>query len=61
MTDRAVDPWAAAKERMLADQLVSRGVSAPAVLEAMRAVPRHAFVPEGERPRAYDDRQPTHG
>ena len=55
MTDRAVDPWAAAKERMLADQLVSRGVSAPAVLEAMRAVPRHAFVPEGERARAYDD------
>jgi protein-L-isoaspartate(D-aspartate) O-methyltransferase len=29
---------------------------APAVLEAMRTVPRHAFVPEDQRAAAYDDR-----
>jgi len=55
VTDRAVDPWAAAKERMLAHQLLSRGIKAPSVLAAMRSVPRHLFVPEGERARAYDD------
>jgi len=55
VTDRAVDPWAAAKERMLAHQLLSRGIKAPSVLAAMRSVPRHLFVPEGERRRAYDD------
>jgi protein-L-isoaspartate(D-aspartate) O-methyltransferase len=40
---------------MLADQVVSRGVTDPAVLAAMRTVPRHLFVPEGDRARAYDD------
>lgn len=30
-------------------------VSDPRVLAAMRKVPRHLFVPEAERPRAYDD------
>ena len=32
-----------------------RGVTDPAVLAAMRAVPRHRFVPEALRPMAYDD------
>jgi protein-L-isoaspartate(D-aspartate) O-methyltransferase len=40
---------------MLRDQLVRRGVKDPAVLSAMRSVPRHVFVPDGERRRAYDD------
>ena len=40
---------------MVTDQIVSRGVKDPAVLEAMRSVPRHVFVPESERARAYDD------
>ena len=55
MTHRAVDPWAVAVLRMVADQIVSRGVADPAVLDAMRSVPRHLFVPEGDRVRAYDD------
>jgi len=55
VTGHAIDPWAAGKERMLRDQLVSRGVRNPAVLTAMRSVPRQVFVPEGERRRAYDD------
>ncbi|HEX6161619.1 MAG TPA: protein-L-isoaspartate(D-aspartate) O-methyltransferase [Thermoanaerobaculia bacterium] len=42
-------------ERMLRDQIVSRGVSDPRVLEAMRAVPRELFVPRNHRASAYDD------
>ena len=55
MTHRAPDPWAAAAGRMVADQIVARGIVDPAVLDAMRRVPRHLFVPDGERVRAYDD------
>jgi protein-L-isoaspartate(D-aspartate) O-methyltransferase len=40
---------------MVADQIVFRGVRDPVVLDAMRSVPRHLFVPEGDRRRAYDD------
>ena len=38
------------------DQLVARGVRDERVLEAMRRVPRDAFVPAAARPYAYDDR-----
>jgi protein-L-isoaspartate(D-aspartate) O-methyltransferase len=55
VTHRAADPWAESAERMVADQIASRGVRDPAVLEAMRTVPRHRFVPEADRVRAYDD------
>jgi len=55
MTDPAADPWTVARHRMVANQIVSRGIQDPAVLAAMRTVPRHRFVPENERPRAYDD------
>jgi protein-L-isoaspartate(D-aspartate) O-methyltransferase len=41
--------------RMVETQIVARGVTDPAVLAAMRAVPRHRFVPEAMRPMAYDD------
>ena len=55
MTYRDVDPWAGLRERMVAEQILSRGVKDPAVLDAMRTVPRQLFVPESERARAYDD------
>jgi protein-L-isoaspartate(D-aspartate) O-methyltransferase len=41
--------------RMVETQVAARGVTDPAVLAAMRAVPRHRFVPEMLRPLAYDD------
>lgn len=41
---------------MVAEQIAARGVRDPAVLEAMRAVPRHLFVPPGARGHAYEDR-----
>src|SRR5688572_26555743 len=45
----------AAREVMVATQIAARGVSDPRVLEAMRTVPREAFVPDAERAHAYDD------
>lgn len=43
------------REEMVRDQIVRRGVRSPLVLEAMRAVPREAFLPEHLREFAYDD------
>ncbi len=41
--------------QMVERQIVARGVSRESVLEAMRAVPRHRFVPDRIVPQAYDD------
>ncbi|HEY5117842.1 MAG TPA: protein-L-isoaspartate(D-aspartate) O-methyltransferase [Anaerolineales bacterium] len=49
------DECAKPRERMVRDQIESRGVSDPRVLEAMRAVPRHRFLSADERASAYDD------
>lgn len=45
-----------ARNRMVAEQLAARGIHAPAVLDAMKIVPRHEFVPAGLESFAYDDR-----
>jgi protein-L-isoaspartate(D-aspartate) O-methyltransferase len=47
--------WEAARARMVDEQIRSRDVRSPAVLDAMRRVPRHLFVPEAERRSAYTD------
>lgn len=44
-----------ARERMVQEQLVERGVTDPLVLAAMGQVPRHLFIDESLRDRAYDD------
>ena len=44
------------REAMLREQLESRGIADKRVLEAMRRVPRHRFVPAAYADRAYDDR-----
>ena len=41
---------------MVSEQIEGRGIRDKAVLRAMRAVPRHEFVPEGQRAAAYTDR-----
>jgi len=46
---------AAARTRMVDTQLLRRDIRNPAVLDAMRRVPRHEFVPEDLRHRAYED------
>jgi len=43
------------REKMVAQQIISRGVHDPAVLGAMRRVPRHLFVPASMRSLAYTD------
>jgi len=43
------------RETMVREQIQQRGVSNPAVLEAMRIVPRHLFVPEPYTADAYED------
>lgn len=45
-----------ARGRMVREQIAARGITDSRVLEAMREVPRHAFVPEPLRDRAYADR-----
>lgn len=47
--------YAAERERMVETQIVSRGVYDRRVLEAMRSVPRHVFVPPEHRYLAYAD------
>jgi protein-L-isoaspartate(D-aspartate) O-methyltransferase len=48
--------WKTLREEMVKHQIQAREVDNPRVLEAMRTVPRHRFVPESERGRAYQDR-----
>jgi protein-L-isoaspartate(D-aspartate) O-methyltransferase len=43
------------RERMVEEQLVRRGITDERVLEAMGRVPRHRFVEEALRDRAYGD------
>jgi protein-L-isoaspartate(D-aspartate) O-methyltransferase len=50
------DGFAAARAAMVAEQIQARGVESPRVLEAMRAVPRHRFVPATLQHLAYADR-----
>ena len=45
-----------ARQRMVTEQLEAREIRDARVLEAMRCVPRHMFVPEPIRDYAYDDR-----
>ena len=45
----------AAREQMVEDQLRARGIQDARVLAAMRTIPRHLFVDESMRRRAYDD------
>jgi protein-L-isoaspartate(D-aspartate) O-methyltransferase len=40
---------------MVRQQIAARGISDPAVLEAMRKIPRHVFVSEALRDQAYGD------
>lgn len=43
------------RERMVKNQLVGRGIKDKRVLEAMRKVARHLFIPENMRSYAYND------
>ncbi len=51
----ADDGYESDRHRMVAAQLAARGIEDARVLEAMRRVPRQAFVPAELQSRAYDD------
>ncbi len=51
----SADEFESQRERMVQEQIVRRGVHDKRVLAAMRAVPRHLFVPEDQRQWAYSD------
>jgi len=56
-TNAAVDPFFTLRSRMVAEQLAApgRNITNTRVLSAMAKVPRHEFVPEALRLRAYSD------
>lgn len=47
--------YAQARDRMVEEQIMARGVEDKLVLNAMRTVPRHAFVPDKYLSQAYAD------
>jgi protein-L-isoaspartate(D-aspartate) O-methyltransferase len=47
--------FARERERMVEEQVIVRGVTDPRVIEVMRRLPRHVFVDEALRDRAYGD------
>jgi len=47
--------YARERNRMVTDQITARGVSAERVLDVMRTVPRHRFIPAESRMHAYED------
>lgn len=54
-TGRDVEAFADKRRRMVDEQIAARGVVDPAVLGAMRAVPREKFVPPSAVEVAYED------
>jgi protein-L-isoaspartate(D-aspartate) O-methyltransferase len=51
----AADPFLAARQSMVEHDIKGRGVRDRRLLEVMSRVPRHLFVDEGQRERAYAD------
>ena len=49
-----------ARERMVAEQLVSRGIKDPRVLRAMAKIPRHLFLESELWDHAYEDHPLPH-
>jgi protein-L-isoaspartate(D-aspartate) O-methyltransferase len=49
------DPYTADRERMVREQIESRGIRGLELLRVLRATPRHLFVPIASRSMAYDD------
>jgi protein-L-isoaspartate(D-aspartate) O-methyltransferase len=50
------DPYKRERESMVNDQILDRGISDQKTLNAMLKVKRHLFVPESQKPYAYEDR-----
>jgi protein-L-isoaspartate(D-aspartate) O-methyltransferase len=51
----SVNEFASQREKMVENQIIARGIKDARVIQAMRKVERHLFVPENLRAYAYDD------
>lgn len=51
----SVEDWVVQRRRMLETQLRRRGIRDERVLDVIERIPREMFIPEGQRPFAYDD------
>jgi protein-L-isoaspartate(D-aspartate) O-methyltransferase len=49
------DKYSSLREKMVKEQIVNRGISDRATLNAMKKVPRHLFVPADIKDEAYED------
>lgn len=52
---RAADKYEDRRHEMVERQIIARGIGDEGVVAAMRKVPRHLFVGEAQRSRAYED------
>jgi protein-L-isoaspartate(D-aspartate) O-methyltransferase len=50
------DSYLDAREKMVKEQIIARGITNPSIIEAFEKVPRHLFVPGDLEKFAYDDR-----
>jgi protein-L-isoaspartate(D-aspartate) O-methyltransferase len=55
-TNMKAQNWVQMREKMVSEQMRGRDIRSASVLNAMREVPRHHFVPEQYQQLAYDDR-----
>ena len=53
------DPYRKARHRMVAEQLIERGITDRRVIDAFLKVPRHLFVPPDRQDESYED-HPIH-
>lgn len=53
--DKASDPYAQAREKMVREQLMERDITDMRISEVMGKLPRHLFVDENLRNQAYED------
>lgn len=49
------DPYTSQRERMVREQIEARGIRRADILRVLQTTPRHLFVPEVIRDRAYED------
>jgi protein-L-isoaspartate(D-aspartate) O-methyltransferase len=50
-----IDPFTRERENMLSVQIAGRGIVDERILDAMRTIPRHLFVPKESQQNAYED------
>lgn len=50
-----MDDFSAARERMIQQQIIRRGIESPRLLTVLRQVPRHRFIPPESQEYAYAD------